>query len=68
MTERWVNATKVAEHLGISVDRAYGLAAEGVLPSVKFGGHRRFRISEVDAWLEGQRDRPVSPREERWLT
>lgn len=52
--ERWVSRHEVADHLGVSVDTVDRLVREGC-PSVKLDdaptGARRFRLSQVDAWL-----------------
>lgn len=49
----YMTADQLAEHLGISRAHVYNLLDRG-LPSVKVGRCRRFRLSDVDAWLEGQ--------------
>ncbi len=36
--------------LGVSTGWVYEKAASDELPSYKFGGHRRFRVSEVEDW------------------
>jgi len=56
MSERLLSAKELAEKLGVHVNYVYGLAASGQLPSFRIGGTRRFRWSEVEAWLEAQRD------------
>lgn len=43
---------EVAEILGISRARAYVMAAEGELPSVRLGRSRRVPVRELDAWIE----------------
>jgi excisionase family DNA binding protein len=48
--EPWIGAEDVALVLGVSTDWVYERAALGDLPSYKFGGHRRFRVSEVEEW------------------
>lgn len=64
--ERLMTALEVAAHLGCSDSRIYKAAVdlsvplEERLPSyLVFGSLRRFRLSEVEAWL--QRQRPRSP-------
>lgn len=51
--EPWVGRATVAQHLCVSVKTVDRLVRQG-LPSVKCGGLRRFRLSEVDAWVQGQ--------------
>jgi excisionase family DNA binding protein len=48
--EPWVGVDDLAHVLGVSTDWVYEKAAAGDLPSYKFGGHRRFRVSEVEDW------------------
>ena len=48
--EPWISVDDLARVLGVSTDWVYERAASGELPSYKFGGHRRFRISEVEEW------------------
>lgn len=52
--EPWICADDVAHLLGVSTDWVYEKAVSGDLPSYKFGGHRRFRLSEVENWASGQ--------------
>ncbi len=48
--EPWIDVDDLAVALRVSTDWVYEKAASGVLPSYKFGGHRRFRVSEVETW------------------
>jgi excisionase family DNA binding protein len=48
--EPWIGVDDLAVVLGVSNDWIYEKAASGELPSYKFGGHRRFRVSEVESW------------------
>lgn len=48
--EPWIGVDELAHVLGVSIDWVYEKAASGELPSYKFGGHRRFRVSEVEDW------------------
>jgi len=56
---QYLSAQEVAAYLGVSTDWVYEHAAAGELPSYKFGGHRRFRRDELDAWAEAQRQGPA---------
>ncbi len=53
MTERepFVDVRTVAAHLSVGVGWVYRKAATGEIPSYQLGGHRRFRISEIEATL-----------------
>lgn len=53
MSPRLVSAAEVADHYGVSRAHVYNLLARG-MPSVKVGRCRRFRLSDVDAWLDAQ--------------
>lgn len=58
--ERLLTAKELAELFGCRLNTIYELAGHGDLPSYRVGGvGRRFRESEVEAWLEQQRDRPT---------
>ncbi len=48
--EPWISVDDLALVLAVSTDWVYERAAAGELPSYKFGGHRRFRVSEVEDW------------------
>ena len=48
-----LTATEVATALGVSRAHIYNLLNRG-LPSVKVGRCRRFRMADVDAWLDAQ--------------
>jgi excisionase family DNA binding protein len=50
LMEPWIGVDDLAMVLGVSTDWVYEKAASGNLPSYKFGGHRRFRVSEVESW------------------
>lgn len=49
--ERLLTAKEVADLLGVHQNYVYDQAGKGFIPSYKFGGHRRFRWSEVENWL-----------------
>jgi excisionase family DNA binding protein len=61
MTERLLNAREVAHLLGFAPATIVDWTEAGKIPSFKVGGRLRFRESELDAWLEEQRQGP-SPR------
>jgi excisionase family DNA binding protein len=50
LIEPWVGVDDLAHVLGVSTDWVYEKAAAGDLPSYKFGGHRRFRVSGIENW------------------
>lgn len=56
--EPTISIEGAATALGMSVDWMYEKAAAGEIPSYKYGGRRRFRVSELEAWLQDQREAP----------
>lgn len=50
--EKWVSVTEVAAHLGVSKDTVHKLLKNEGLPASKLGKLWKFKISEVDAWLQ----------------
>ena len=63
--ERLLTVDELADILGVHKNYVYDLASRGSLPSFKIGGMRRFRPSEVDDWLEGQRWRADTDSEDQ---
>lgn len=53
--EPLVGPRVVAEQLGMKISWVYTAAETGLLPSYKLGKYRKFRPSEVAAWLAEQR-------------
>ena len=52
MTEKWVNLEDIAEHLSVSKDTIRTWMKEGKLPVYRAGKRFKFKISEVDAWVD----------------
>jgi hypothetical protein len=52
--ERWETAAVVADYLSKPVSWVRNNISQ--LPHRKVGNHLRFRLSEIDAWLDGLRD------------
>lgn len=50
--EKWVNLEDIAEHLKISKDTIRVYVKKKVIPFHRVGKQYKFRISEVDAWVE----------------
>lgn len=49
--ERWVDVDEVAAHLGVSRDSVYRWIETKSFPAHRAGRLRRFKLSEVDAWV-----------------
>jgi len=67
VTEPLLTARQVAELLGFAPATIVDWFEAGKLPGFKIGGRLRFRLSEVEAWLETQRagaggETPATPR------
>ena len=55
-TERLLTAQEVAELVSVSSNTVLDWHQSGTIPSYKLNGKAvRFRLSEVETWLEGQK-------------
>ena len=50
--ERWLNLEEISKHLGVSKDTIRAWIKKETIPNHKLGRQYKFRISEVDAWIE----------------
>ena len=50
--EPWVRVREVAEHLGVSASWVHKAVQTDSIPARRVGRNVRFRLSEIDAWLE----------------
>jgi excisionase family DNA binding protein len=55
MDEAFLTTEEVIEYLHVNLRTVYRLLKAGQLPAVRVGRQWRFRRSDVDAWLAGQR-------------
>jgi len=51
VTESWVSADVIAEHLGVTKDSVYAWIAKRGMPAHRVGRLWKFQVSEVDAWV-----------------
>lgn len=51
-TEPWVSVEAVAKHLGVARDSVYRWIESRGLPAHKVGRIWKFKLSQVDAWVE----------------
>jgi len=56
MSARWLSLEEITAYLGIKRDTVYKWIKRKKLPAQKIGGLWKFRLSEIDAWLESQRE------------
>ncbi len=50
--ERWQSLEEISKHLGVSKDTIRLWIKKDTIPFHKIGRQYKFRISEVDAWVE----------------
>ena len=63
VSERLLTARELGELLGFAAGTIVDWAEAGRIPAFKVGGRLRFRLSEVEAWLEGRRVVALEARE-----
>ena len=51
VTEPWVSADVIAEHLGVTKDSVYTWIAKKDMPAHRVGRLWKFQVTEVDAWV-----------------
>lgn len=57
MTEEWLSLSEVAGKLGVHPSTVRSWSDQGHLPAHRTqGGHRRFRRSDVDLWIQTHRE------------
>ena len=56
--EPLVDVKKLKELYGNPCSWWYAAAEAGRIPSYRLGKYRRFRISEIEAWMQAQRQGP----------
>lgn len=50
--EKWSSLEEISEHLGVSKDTIRNWIKKNIIPHHRIGKQFKFRISEVDAWVE----------------
>ena len=50
--EKWSSLEEIAEHLGVSKDTIIAWIKKDVIPHRRIGKQYKFKISEVDAWVD----------------
>ena len=51
--EQWVSTSEVAQHIGKPESWVYANARRLGMPRSRVGQHYRWKLSLVDAWMEG---------------
>lgn len=51
-SERWVSLEEISNHIGVSKDTIRSWIKKDTIPYRKIGRQYKFRVSEVDAWVE----------------
>lgn len=55
--DRWLSTQEFAEFIGLPVETIYYWRKRGSGPrGVKIGRHVKYKLSEIDAWLDELRD------------
>jgi excisionase family DNA binding protein len=72
VTERLLNARELADLLGLSAGTILDWHEAGRIPSFRLGGGKggpvRFRLTEIEAWLEAGRCGPSVARQPEAVT
>ena len=50
--EKWVSLEEIAVHTGLSRDTIRNYIKRGVIPFYRIGKQYKFKISEIDLWVE----------------
>ena len=59
LSQGFLDVQAIARYLGIRLSTVYSLVEEKKVPHYRIGRQIRFRRSEVDEWMEGQREPSV---------
>jgi excisionase family DNA binding protein len=62
VTEPWLSADAIAEHLGVTKDSVYSWIARRGMPAHRVGRLWKFQVSEVDAWVRSPGADETSPK------
>ena len=58
-TEKWVNLEEIAKHTGLSKDTIRNYIKREVIPYYRIGKQYKFKISEIDTWIESGKSATV---------
>lgn len=60
--ERWSGLEEIAQHLGVSKDTVRARIKKNRIPHYRIGRQYKFKISEVDSWVESGQSADVDKR------
>lgn len=52
MNDKWLSVDEIGEYLGVKRDTIYKWISEKSMPAHKIGRLWKFKISQVDTWVE----------------
>ncbi len=52
MNDRWLSVDEIGEYLGVKRDTVYKWINDKGMPAHKIGRLWKFKVSQVDAWVE----------------
>ncbi|MDR2790339.1 MAG: helix-turn-helix domain-containing protein [Campylobacteraceae bacterium] len=58
--EKWSNLEEIAECLGVSKDTMRNWIKKGVISHCRIGKQFKFKISEVDAWVNSGKSAKIN--------
>lgn len=61
IAEPWVSVEEVANHLGVAKDSIYRWIEARGLPARRVGRLWKFKLSEVDEWVDGGKAATSTP-------
>ena len=62
LSQGFLNIRQIADYLGIKASTIYALVERRGIPHYKVGRLVRFKKSEVDQWMEGQKEQSLNTK------
>ena len=59
-TEKWVSLEEIAEHMGLSKETIRNYIKKQQIPYYRIGKQYKFKISEIDAWIESGKSASIA--------
>ena len=50
--KKLIDSKELAEVMQVSIRTIYGWASKGIIPSIKIGRLLRFKVENVEAWID----------------